>query len=415
MKCLGFINLNLSAKSCLILNSSTTVEMKMHSKLKKVPFGLFLMLLVFHFNPENLSAKSFGNFHPHHQSSLLADAENGRILNNYQSEKTIYPASLVKMMVALITLEEIQKGKIHLNDPIKVSKWASRIGGRQVYLKQGEVFPLSEMMKAMVITSANDVTVAVAEHISGDVNTFIQLMNKKAHLLGMNRTLFHSVHGLPPGRGQQFDRSTANDLLKLSLELLKHPQYLNWASVRLDSFRNGTFQLLNTNHRLMRKYKGMDGMKTGYHRKGGFNLVATAKRNQRRFISIVLGAKSSRLRSKITRTLLDEGFQEYNQVRLDAQISMSPLSIEVDEGQETSLRLKTAHPLNVLLREKERMKVTHQFYLKDRINAPVEEGQKLGELEYRLEGKSLGRIPLIAEFGVKKAGLLTMFANSFFN
>ena len=267
----------------------------------------------------------------------------------------------------------------------------------------------------MVITSANDVTVAVAEHISGNVNTFIQLMNKKAHLLGMNRTLFHSVHGLPPGRGQQFDRSTANDLLKLSLELLKHPQYLNWASVRLDSFRNGTFQLLNTNHRLMRKYKGMDGMKTGYHRKGGFNLVATAKRNQRRFISIVLGAKSSRLRSKITRTLLDEGFQKYNQVRLDAQIGMSPLSIEVDEGQETSLRLKTAHPLNVLLREKERMKVTHQFYLKDRINAPVEEGQKLGELEYQLEGKSLGRIPLIAEFGVKKAGLLTMFANSFFN
>ena len=157
-------------------------------------------------------------------------------------------------MVALITLEEINKGNIYLSDSIKVSSWASRIGGRQVYLKQGEVFPLSEMMKAMVITSANDVTVAIAEHIAKDVDTFIRLMNQRAQELGMTDTEFHSVHGLPPGRGQHFDRSTAKDLLILALELLNHPEYLDWASVRLDSFRNGTFQLLNTNHRLMRNF-----------------------------------------------------------------------------------------------------------------------------------------------------------------
>ena len=182
------------------------------------------------------------------------------------------------------------------------------------------------------LTSANDVTVAIAEHIAKDVDTFIKRMNQRAQELGMTDTEFHSVHGLPPGRGQHFDRSTARDLLKLALELLNHPEYLDWASVRLDSFRNGTFQLLNTNHRLMRNYKGMDGMKTGYHRKGGFSLVATAKRNERRFVSIVMGVKSSRLRSKLTRMLLDEGFQKYKQVSLDVQLGMSPLSIEVDKG-----------------------------------------------------------------------------------
>ena len=414
MKWLNITNLRLGAETYLNL-ILTIFEMRTNEKLKHIFYGLIFFSIFTQLNSENALTKTFESFYPHHQSSLLADAENGRILKDYKSSKIIYPASLVKMMVALITLEEIEKGRIDLSDSIQVSRWASKIGGRQVYLKQGEVFTLSEMMKAMVITSANDVTVAVAEHISGNVKTFIQLMNKRAQSLGMNQTLFHSVHGLPPGRGQHFDRSTAQDLLKLALELLKHPKYLNWASVRLDSFRNGTFQLLNTNHRLMRKYKGMDGMKTGYHRKGGFNLVATAKREDRRFISIVLGAKSSRLRSKMTQTLLDQGFQNYQQTRLYTKIGMSPLSIEVDEGQETSLRLKTAQSFKVLLKESERMKITHQFYLKDRISAPVKEGQKLGELEYRLEDKPLGRIPLIAGFGVKKAGIFSLFANSIFN
>ncbi|MEK9982148.1 MAG: D-alanyl-D-alanine carboxypeptidase family protein [Deltaproteobacteria bacterium] len=389
--------------------------MKSQHILKRNFSAIILMLFFIQLSPFLLKAKSFEKYHSFHQASILADADNGRILRNYRSQKTIYPASLVKMMVALITLEEINKGNIHLSDSIKVSSWASRIGGRQVYLKQGEVFPLSEMMKAMVITSANDVTVAIAEHIAKDVDTFIRLMNQRAQELGMTDTEFHSVHGLPPGRGQHFDRSTARDLLKLALELLNHPEYLDWASVRLDSFRNGTFQLLNTNHRLMRNYKGMDGMKTGYHRKGGFSLVATAKRNERRFVSIVMGVKSSRLRSKLTRMLLDEGFQKYKQVSLDVQLGMSPLSIEVDKGMESSLRLKTAHPLRVILKENERMKISHHFFLEDRIIAPVEEGQKLGDLEYRLGSVSLGKVPLIAEFGVEKAGFFANFANTLFN
>ena len=377
---------------------------------------LIMMFVLFSLCTQVLQAQNFTDeYLERHKASLLADVESGRILYAHRIDENIYPASLVKMMVALITMENLKEGRISLRDPVRVSSWASRIGGRQVYLKQGEVFPLSEMMKAMVITSANDVTVAIAEHQMGSVEIFIEKMNLRARELGMKHTRFHSVHGLPPGRRQQYDRSTGRDLLTLARELLKHPQYLEWSSIRLDSFRQGTFQLLNTNHILIRKYKGMDGMKTGYHRRSGFNLVATAKRGQRRFVSIVLGARNSRWRRKITRSLRDHGFEHYLRVSLDVTIDTSPLSVEVELGREPNLRLRPKHPLVILLSEKERLRVVNRFYLLDRIEAPVEQGTKVGEMEYRLDGQPLGFVPLVAENGVEKAGMLSLLANAIFN
>ena len=208
----------------------------------------------------------------HYKAFLLADAQTGRILDTDRPQRLIYPASLVKMMVALIVLEEVDSGKRRLREKVLVSRSASKIGGSQVYLREGEVFELLELMKAMVISSANDAAVAVAEHVSGSRAKFMKRMNRRAWELGMQRTRFHSPHGLPVRRGQQPDVTTAYDLYLLALELLKHPQYLKWSSTRLDTFRNGTFQLTNTNHRLIRNYPGMDGMKTGYIRASGFNL-----------------------------------------------------------------------------------------------------------------------------------------------
>ena len=156
-------------------------------------------------------------------------------------------------------------------------------------------------------------------------------------------------------------------------------------------------------------------MKTGYHRKSGFNLVATAKRGQRRFVSIVLGARNSRWRRKITRSLLDHGFEHYLRVSLDVSIDTSPLSVEVEQGREPDLRLRPKHPLVILLSEKERLRVVNRFYLLDRIEAPVEQGTKVGEMEYRLDGQPLGFVPLVAENGVEKAGMLSLLANAIFN
>ncbi len=217
-------------------------------------FRLFLFsasLLILALTNANtaFSAKNANHYRSHYKAALLADAESGRILHHDRMHQKIYPASLVKMMVSLIVLEEIDKGRISLQDSVKVSRWASKIGGHQVYLKQGEIFQLGELMKAVVISSANDAAVAVAEHVFGRDKAFINKMNERTKQLGMRKTNFYSVHGLPPGRGQKLDESTAFDLYLLAMQLLKHPQYLRWSSTRLDSFRNGTFQLLNTNHR----------------------------------------------------------------------------------------------------------------------------------------------------------------------
>ena len=354
-----------------------------------------------------LSAKKVNHYRSQYKSALLADVESGRILFHDRMHQIIYPASLVKMMVSLIVLEEIDAGRISFQDSVKVSRWASKIGGHQVYLKQGEIFQLRELMKAIVISSANDASVAVAEHVSGRDKQFIKKMNKRAVELGMKKTRFFSVHGLPPGRGQKLDESTAFDMYLLAMELLKHPQYLRWSSTRLDSFRNGTFQLLNTNHRLIRNYRGMDGMKTGYHRQAGFNLVSTAEREGQRFISIIIGAKNSRLRSKSVTHLLDYGFNNFLKFELSKKEDTVPYFADVEGGEAEKVSLKSAETVRILLNAEElkRLEIWPKIPLMTR--APVAAGQQLGTLEYWLDGKMLKKITLHTEYAVPEQSILS--------
>ncbi len=354
-----------------------------------------------------LSAKKVDYYRSQYKSALLADFESGRILFHDRMHQIIYPASLVKMMVSLIVLEEIDSGRISLKDSVKVSRWASKIGGHQVYLKQGEVFKLNELMRAIVISSANDAAVAVAEHVYGNDKHFIKKMNSRAQELGMNKTLFFSVHGLPPGRGQELDESTAFDMYLLALELLKHPQYLSWSSTRLDSFRNGTFQLLNTNHRLIRNYKGMDGMKTGYHRRAGFNLVSTAKRKGQRFVSIIMGTKNSRLRSQSASHLLDYGFKNFSKYLLCNKEDTVPYFVKVEGGETEKVSLESTETVRILLNAQElkRLEIWPQIPLKT--TAPVVAGQNLGTLEYWLDGKMLKKIALRAKHAVPEQNIFS--------
>jgi D-alanyl-D-alanine carboxypeptidase (penicillin-binding protein 5/6) len=353
------------------------------------------------------SAEKVNRYRSHYKAALLADAASERILHHDRMHQKIYPASLVKMMVALISLEEIETGRISLQDSVKVSRWASKIGGHQVYLKQGEIFKFRELMEATVISSANDASVAVAEHVLGSDKVFIKRMNERAQELGMKKTNFYSVHGLPPGRGQQLDVSSAYDLYLLALELIKHPQFLRWSSTRLESFRNGTFQLLNTNHRLIKMYRGMEGMKTGYHRRAGFNLVSSAKRDGQRYISIVLGAKSSRMRSKITRHLLDYGFDNYQKFdlnRIDADVSYSA---NVKGGELENVSLRPTEEVSLLLSAEEHQRLEIWPQIPAQTGAPVKVEQKLGTLEYWLDGKLLKEVALRTEFAVPEQSILS--------
>ena len=364
----------------------------------------FIALLTTH---SGFSAEKANRYRSHYKAALLADAASERILHHDRMHQKIYSASLVKMMVALIALEEIKTGRISLQDSVKVSRRASKIGGHQVYLKQGEIFTFRKLMEATVIGSANDASVAVAEHVLGNDKVFIKRMNERAQELGMKKTRFYSVHGLPPGRGQQLDVSSAYDLYLLALELIKHPQFLRWSSTRLGSFRNGTFQLLNTNHHLIKMYRGMEGMKTGYHRRAGFNLVSSAKRDGQRYISIVLGAKSSRMRSKITRHLLDYGFDHYQNFELnkiDADVSYSA-SVKGGELENVSLRPTEVVSLLLSAEEHHRLEIWPQ--IPSQTGAPVKAEQKLGTLEYWLDGKLLKEVALRTEFAVPEQSIFS--------
>ena len=219
---------------------------------------------------------------------VLMDADTGTVLVEHEQHKRWPPASMAKMMTVLIAIERVHEHQLSLDEPIRTSAWASRIGGSQVYLAEGESFPLGEMLKAIMIASANDAAVAVAEHIVGSTAAFVDLMNARAKALGLADTTYQSVHGLPPGKGQTADLTSAHDLAVLGRELMKYPEIMQWAGTASAGFRNDTLQMANTNH-LVRTFNGATGLKTGYYREAGFCVTATATRSDLNLIAVVLG------------------------------------------------------------------------------------------------------------------------------
>jgi D-alanyl-D-alanine carboxypeptidase (penicillin-binding protein 5/6) len=240
--------------------------------------------------------------------ALVVDARNGRVLWEDKPDTPCHPASVIKLMDLLILLEKVGQGTLKMDEPIQVTAEASKIGGSQVYLKEGEIFTVEELTYAMMIQSANDAAATLAIHIAGSKEGFIELMNKKAAELGMNSTRFASVHGLPPGPGQAADITTPRDLALLARNLLKQPDALKFTSVMERGFRNGEFTMRNHNP-LLTQYPGCDGLKTGYTRSGGYGIVATAERKGVRVIAVVMGSKDRLVRNQQAGTLLSKGFQ----------------------------------------------------------------------------------------------------------
>jgi serine-type D-Ala-D-Ala carboxypeptidase (penicillin-binding protein 5/6) len=239
--------------------------------------------------------------------AIVVDVSTGKTIIEDGADKPVYPASVVKLMDLLLILERIERGELSLDDSVRVDAEAARMGGSQVYLKEGEVFSLDEMLFALSIKSANDVAVALATHVAGSKAGFVKLMNRRAAELGMEATRFASVHGLPPEVGQKPDVTTARDIARLSLEVVKHPKALAYTSTREKWFRNNTFQMVSHN-RLLGNVAGCDGLKTGYFRAGGFSVAATAERKGRRIVAVVMGCKSRPERDAVAQELLVRGF-----------------------------------------------------------------------------------------------------------
>jgi D-alanyl-D-alanine carboxypeptidase (penicillin-binding protein 5/6) len=243
-------------------------------------------------------------------SAIVTDAATGVVLVEENADARGFPASITKLMTFFVVMERVESGQVALDAPVTVSAEAARTGGSQVYLKQGEVFTVDELLFALMVQSANDAAVALAYHAAGSREAFVELMNVKARALGMTNTTFHSPHGLPPGKGQLPDTTTARDLSILSRELIKHGKILRYSSVKERPFRNmATEPFIMRNHNgLLSAFPGCDGLKTGFFSAGGFSLAATAERNGRRLIAVVLGSEQRVTRDVKARELLERGF-----------------------------------------------------------------------------------------------------------
>ena len=338
-----------------------------------------------------------------YRSILLLEAKTGRALKAKNERLPTKPASIVKMMTALIAMEQINRNIIHLDEIITTSRRASRIGGQQVYLKQGEKFSLRDLMKSIIISSANDSSYAVAEHIAGDAEAFVELMNQRAKELGMTNTHFVNVNGLPPGRNKPTNRMSARDAGILARELLKYPLIMKWSATKNAPFRNGSFILTNTNT-LLGRFRGMDGLKTGYHRKAGFSIVATAKRKNLRLIAVVMGSSHSRRRFKEAKRLLAWGFTQYRWVDLSQIKKPKRRQIKVLKGQKRTVRIRLKESVEALVRRGDGKRISLKVELPPEISAPIRNGQKVGRVRYELGGNKIGGTDLVAAEPVKKLG-----------
>ena len=242
--------------------------------------------------------------------AIVIDAASGQVLFEENADARGYPASVTKLMTFFVIMDKVHAGQLTLATPITVSAEAARTGGSQVYLKQGEIFTVDDLLYALMIQSANDAAVALAVHAAGSKEAFVELMNAKAHLLGLTNTTFHSPHGLPPGKGQQVDLTTARDLALLSRELINHGDILRYTSVKVRMLRGNTanpFEMRNHNH-LLGKLAGCDGLKTGYFTAAGFSLSTTVERNGRRIVAVILGSETSKTRDLKMMELVERGF-----------------------------------------------------------------------------------------------------------
>ena len=338
-----------------------------------------------------------------YRSILLLEADTGRVLQSRNERLGTRPASIVKMMTALLAMEHIKRNIIHLDEIITVSSRASRIGGQQVYLAHGENFSLRDLLKSIIISSANDSSYAVAEHIAGDAEAFVGMMNQRAKELGMTNTHFVNVNGLPPGRKKPTNQMSARDAGILARELIKYPLIIKWSATKNAPFRNGSFTLTNTNN-LLGKFRGMDGLKTGYHRRAGFSIVATAKRKNLRLIAVVMGSSHSRRRFKEAKRLLAWGFTQYRWVNLGRSKKPKREQIKVLKGQKRTVRIRLKGSVEALVRRGEEKRISMKVELPEAIPAPVRTGQKVGSITYELGGNKLGRVDLVAAESVKKLG-----------
>jgi D-alanyl-D-alanine carboxypeptidase (penicillin-binding protein 5/6) len=340
---------------------------------------------------------------------VVMDVATGTVLAEQDAHKRWPPASMAKMMTVLIAMERVRDGSLKLDEPVRTSAWASRMGGSQVYLSEGETFPLGEMLKAIMIASANDASMAVAEHIAGSASAFVDLMNERARALGLSDTTYQSPHGLPPARGETPDLTSAYDLAVLGRELMHFPEVMEWAGTAKAGFRNDTLQMANTNH-LVRTFPGATGLKTGYYEKAGFSVTATARRDGFDVLAVVLGVPQKKACFDQAARLLNEAFATHRVIAA-ATRGATVAEVPVSGGEATSVKAVAADDLRLLLKRPDDRGVVVDARVPATLTAPVRRGQTIGEVVVHRGDQDLGRVPVVADADVAASGWLAWLWN----
>ncbi len=334
------------------------------------------------------------------KSAILLEPYTGRILYESNADEALPPASITKIMSLLLVMEAIDAGNLTLESEISASEHACSMGGSQIWLEPNETMTVNELLKAAVIASANDATVALGEAVSGSEEGFVARMNERAKELGMNNTTFINCTGLDA----EGHLTTAHDVALMSAALIKHELIKKYSTVWMDTLRGGESELVNTN-KLVRFYQGTTGLKTGTTSGAGYCLSATAKRNSMELVAVIMGGQTSNDRFNGAKKLLDYGFANYSFKQIPAELTEGTV-IPVKGGVEKQVAVEAGKPLELLLEKSASGKVTQEITLTEELLAPVKKGDKVGSVKILIDGEEAGVIDITAASDINKISFI---------
>jgi len=373
--------------------------------MKKILFIFLISIILVRVNALDLATNA--------KSAIIMETSTKKIIYEKNSNEKLYPASMTKMMTLLLTMEALDSGKISLTDKVHISKNASSMGGSQMFLEENSDVLLESIIKGVAIASANDGAVALAEYIGGTVENFVSMMNKKASDLGLENTNFVNPHGLHDNNHY----STSYDMAIIALNLIKHEDILKYSSIYEDYFNNpngNKYWLVNTN-KLVRFYDGVDGLKTGYTKEAGYCLTSTAKKNNIRYITVVMGEPTSEDRSKDTTSMLNYAFNSFKlNTILDSNTSIGNILIEKSIDKIIPIYVET-DITELLSKDKEPTNYSYNIKL-NKVSVPLSKGSIIGTVEILdNEGLIVREENIIVKSDISKSSFFNILIENFLN
>lgn len=371
---------------------------------KKIGLMVILVFIVTLFTPAVLYAETVD---VKAEAYVLMDADSGKVLLATNEHKRLAPASMTKLMTLVLAVEDLQNGKVGLKDKVVTSEEAWKMGGSQIYLAPGEEMTYEDMLIAIAVGSANDACVAVAEHLEGTHNNFVERMNREAKMLGLKDTHFVNSNGLSAPKHY----TSAYDMAVIARHALSYPKILEYTSIKEYSLRQGEFKLYNTN-KLLWWYQGADGFKTGWTNEAKYCLTSTAKRDGLRLIGVVMASPETHGNFRDTMKLFNYGFARYSFKNITPRGTVCGV-VKVGKGIQENVEVRTEEDVGAIVKKGDEKKVKAELALPNYIDAPVKKGQKLGEYLVYNDGQLYKKVNLLATQDVPRAGIIKQIKKMF--